>query len=80
VGGLQVEQNPEAVEVPLDSIERRVPLLKGHLLEELRLSRRLGPGREGRDPKRSSRLDECGNGCTIHGFRVDSFQSPDITY
>src|SRR5262249_10547540 len=50
VGGLQIKQKPEAVEVSLDIIVGRVPFLKRQLGGELRLSRRLEPDRDGCDP------------------------------
>jgi hypothetical protein len=50
VGGLQVQQKSEAVEVPLDIIVGWVAFLKCQLRGELRLSRCSESGRDGRDP------------------------------
>src|SRR5262245_18806558 len=50
MGGLQVEQEPEAVEVPFDIIVARVPFLKSQMGEELCLRRRFQPGRDSGDP------------------------------
>ena len=50
VGGLQIQQQPETVEVPLDIIVGRISFLKRQLSGELRLSRRLEPARDGHDP------------------------------
>jgi hypothetical protein len=50
MSGLQVEQEPEAVEVPFDIIITRIPLLKRQVSEELRLSRCIESDWDGRNP------------------------------
>jgi len=50
MGSLQVQQKPEAVEVPLDIIVARIPFLKRQPGRKLCLSRRFQTDRDGRDP------------------------------
>jgi hypothetical protein len=50
MGALQVQQKPEAIEVPLDIIMVRVPFLKRQRGRELRLRGCLKADRNGRDP------------------------------
>jgi hypothetical protein len=50
LGGLQVQQESKAIEVPLDIVVCRVPFLKRQSRGELRLGRSLEPRGDGRDP------------------------------
>jgi hypothetical protein len=50
VGGLQIEQEAEAVEVSLDIVVAGIPLLKGQVRGELSLGRRLERGGNRADP------------------------------